>query len=91
MKAVSLARAFNFLVAPGHMLFLNVLSKVAPNSFFEWELKFFISDKNSDLFNCLITDMFTGLEYEKKDKVQVSQQNKMLSLYCTAFGFISKN
>ena len=27
----------------------------------------------------------------KKDKVQVYQQNEMLSLYCTAFGFISKN
>ena len=28
----------------------------------------------------------------KKDKVQqVPQQNEMLSLYCTAIGFISKN
>ena len=27
----------------------------------------------------------------KKDKVQVPQRNEMLSLYCTAFGFISKN
>ena len=34
--------------------------------------------------------MFTGLEQEKKDKVQVPQQNEMLSLYCTALGFISK-
>ena len=34
--------------------------------------------------------MFTGLEQEKKDKVQVPQQNEMLSLYCIALGFISK-
>ena len=27
----------------------------------------------------------------KKDKVQVPQRNEMLSLYCAAFGFISKN
>ena len=27
----------------------------------------------------------------KKDKVEVPQQNEMLSLYCTALGFISKN
>ena len=27
----------------------------------------------------------------KKDKVQVPQRNEMLSLYCTAFGFIGKN
>ena len=26
-----------------------------------------------------------------KDKVQVPQRNEMLSLYCTALGFISKN
>ena len=41
--------------------------------------------------NCLITYMFTGLEYEKKDKVRVPQQNEMLILKCTALGFISKN
>ena len=36
--------------------------------------------------------MFTDLEYEKKrDKVQVTQRNKMLSLYYTTLGFISKN
>ena len=35
--------------------------------------------------------MFRGLEHEKKDKVQVPQQNEMLSLYCTALVFISKN
>ena len=35
--------------------------------------------------------MFTGLEHEKKGKVQVLQRNEMLSLYCTALGFISKN
>ena len=35
--------------------------------------------------------MFTGLEHEKKDKVQVPQQNQMRCLYCTALGFISKN
>ena len=27
----------------------------------------------------------------KKDKVQVFQRNEMLSLYCTALGFINKN
>ena len=27
----------------------------------------------------------------KKDKVQVPQRNKILSLYCIVFGFISKN
>ena len=27
----------------------------------------------------------------RKDKVQVPQRNKILSLYCTVFGFISKN
>ena len=42
--------------------------------------------------NCLITYMFKGLEHEKKkNKVQVPQWNEMLSLYCTALGFISKN
>ena len=35
--------------------------------------------------------MVTGLEHEKKDKVQVPQRNEMLSLYCTALGFTSKN
>ena len=35
--------------------------------------------------------MFTGLEHEKKDKVQVPQRNEMLNLYCTVRGFISKN
>ena len=35
--------------------------------------------------------MFTGLKHELKDKVQVPQQNEMLSLYCNATGFISKN
>ena len=35
--------------------------------------------------------MFRGLEHEKKDKVQVPQRNEMLSLYCTALVFISKN
>ena len=42
--------------------------------------------------------MFTGLlfstEYTKKikiNKVQEPQQNEMLSLYCAALGFISKN
>ena len=39
--------------------------------------------------------MFTGLlftnEDPKKDKVQVPRQNEMLSLYCTALGFVSKN
>ena len=27
----------------------------------------------------------------KKDKVQIPQGNEMLSLYCTALGFIIKN
>ena len=35
--------------------------------------------------------MFTGLEHEKKDKVQKPQQNEILSLYCAILGFISKN
>ena len=35
--------------------------------------------------------MFTGLEHEKKDKVQLPQRNEMLNLYCVALGFISKN
>ena len=39
----------------------------------------------------LITYMFMGLEHEKKDKVQVPQRNELLSLYCTALGFVSKN
>ena len=41
--------------------------------------------------NGLITYIFMGLDYEKKDKVQVPQQNEMPSLYCGALGFISKN
>ena len=41
--------------------------------------------------NCLITYTFMGLEHEKKDKILVPQGNEMLSLYCTAFGFISEN
>ena len=32
-----------------------------------------------------------ALNMKKEDKVQVSQRNEMLSLYCTALGFISKN
>ena len=32
-----------------------------------------------------------GLEHEKKDKIQVPQQNEMLSLCCTVLGFICKN
>ena len=43
----------------------------------------------------MITYKFTGFlfitEEMKKDKVQVPQRNEMLSLYCTALGFISKN
>ena len=41
--------------------------------------------------------MFTGLlsttedMNKKKDKVQLPQQNEMLSLYCSAVDFISKN
>ena len=34
--------------------------------------------------------MFMGLEHEKKEKAQVPQRHKMLSLYCSALGFISK-
>ena len=41
--------------------------------------------------SCLITNIFTGLEHEKKDKVQVPQRNEMLSLYCTALGLIIPN
>ena len=32
-----------------------------------------------------------ALNMKIKDKVQVPQRNEMLSLYCTALGFISKN
>ena len=32
-----------------------------------------------------------ALPMKKKDRVQVPQRNAMLSLYCTALGFISKN
>ena len=39
--------------------------------------------------NCFITYMFTGLEHEKKIKYKCL--NEMLSLYCTALGFVSKN
>ena len=35
--------------------------------------------------------MFTGLEHEKKDKVQVPQQNETLSLQYTALNSISKD
>ena len=37
--------------------------------------------------------MFTGLLFTNEDpkKVQVPRQNEMLSLYCTALGFVSKN
>ena len=34
---------------------------------------------------------FAPLNTWKKDKVQVPQQDEMLSLYCTVLGFISKN
>ena len=40
--------------------------------------------------NYLITYMFTDLEHEKKDKLQVPQRNELLSLYGTELGFISK-
>ena len=35
--------------------------------------------------------MFSDLQHEEKDKVQVPQPNQMWSLYFTALGFISKN
>ena len=35
--------------------------------------------------------MRTSLAHEKKDKLQVPQRNEMLSLYCTALGFVNKN
>ena len=34
--------------------------------------------------------MFTRLEHEEKNKVQVPHWNEMLSVYCTALGFVSK-
>ena len=34
---------------------------------------------------------FSPLKSRKINKVQVPQQNEMLSLYCTALGLISKN
>ena len=49
-------------------------------------------NKNSHVI-CLISFMFAGLLFITEDmiKVQVPQRNEMLSLYCTAIGFISKN
>ena len=48
-------------------------------------------NKNSHV-NGLITCIFTSLPFTTEDmKVQVLQQNEMLSLQCTALGFISKN
>ena len=53
-------------------------------------------NKNSHV-NSLITYMFTGLLFttedikKRKKYIQVTQRNEMLSLYCTALGFISKN
>ena len=41
--------------------------------------------------NCVITCMFMDIEHEKKDEVHVPQRNEVLSLYCTALGFINKN
>ena len=41
----------------------------------------------------MITYMFTGLLFNTKDmkkRVQVPQRNEILSLDCTALGFISK-
>ena len=32
-----------------------------------------------------------ALNMKKKDRVHVPQRNEMLSLYCNALGFISKN
>ena len=53
-----------------------------------------VRKKNSHV-NCFITYMFTGIlfttEGMKKDEVQVPQWNEMLSLYCTALGFVSKS
>ena len=46
-------------------------------------------NKNSYV-NCLIPYIFKDLKHDKKDKVQVPQQNEMPSLYCTALGFISE-
>ena len=46
------------------------------------------------IVNCLITysrAFFSTLKTWQKDKVQVPQRNEMLSLYCIALGFISKN
>ena len=39
----------------------------------------------------MFTDLVFTTEDMKKDKVQVPQRNEMLSLYCAALGFISKN
>ena len=46
-------------------------------------------NKNSHV-NYLIT-CSRALNMKKKDKVQVPQRNEMLSSYCTAVAFISKN
>ena len=41
--------------------------------------------------NSSITYMWSALEHEKIDQLQVPQRNEMLSLYCTVLGFISEN
>ena len=43
------------------------------------------------MWNTWLLTCSRALKMKKKDKVQVTQQNEMLSLYWTAFGFISKN
>ena len=46
-----------------------------------------------ELFGYLLAhrNSFHKWRHGKKDKVQVPEQNEMLSLQCTALGFISKN
>ena len=46
-----------------------------------------------ELFGYLLAhrNSFHQWRHGKKDQVQVPEQNEMLSLQCTALGFISKN
>ena len=40
--------------------------------------------------NSSITYMWSALEHEKIDQLQVPQRNEMLSLYCTVLGLLVK-
>ena len=42
------------------------------------------------LLTCSLA-FFSPLKTSKKEKLQATERNEMLSLHCTALGFISKN